>query len=95
MKGTRVSSPRIRIPNPRSKEDDPPQLHLTHAEQEKPNEVSGVVDTLSKLTVKEAELLSGRRKDQKANAASRKATGNDNWADRANSGDTHAERWLT
>jgi len=32
---------------------------------------------------------------QKAKAASRKATGNHNWADRAGNGDTHTERWLT
>ncbi len=49
----------------------PPQLHLTHAEQENPNEVSAVVDSLSKRTVREAEPPSGRRKDQKANAANR------------------------
>ncbi len=68
----------------------PHQLYLTHAEQENPNEVSVVVDTLSKLTARKAEPLSGRRKDQKANAASRKATGTNNWADRANDGNTHA-----
>ncbi len=70
-------------------------MHLTHAEQENPNEVSVVVDPLSKLTVKKAEPLSGERKDQKAKAASRKATENHNWADRANDGDTHVERRLT
>ena len=59
-------------------------MHLTHAEQENPNEVSEEVDTLSKPTARKVEFLSGSRKDQKANAASRKATGNHNWADRAN-----------
>jgi hypothetical protein len=78
--------------NPRSTEGYPRRLHLTHAEQENPNEVSVVVDPLSKPTARKAELLSGKRKDQKANAASRKATETDNWADRANDGDTHAER---
>jgi len=70
-------------------------LFLTHAEQDNPNEVSGVVDPLSKPTARKAELLSGSRKDQKANAASRKATGNHNWAERAGNGHTHAERRLT
>jgi len=58
-------------------------LYLTQAEQENPNEVLGLVDALSKLTARKAELFSGERKDQKANAASRKATGIHNWADRA------------
>jgi len=49
----------------------------------------------SKLTARKAEALSGSRKDQKAKAASQKATGNHNWADRANDGNTHAERRLT
>ena len=53
-------------------------MRLTHAEQENPNEVSEMVDTLSKLTVREAELFSGEGKDQKAKAASRKATGTHN-----------------
>jgi hypothetical protein len=70
-------------------------LDLAYVEQDNPNGVSGVVDPLSKLTVRKAELLSGRRKDQKANAASRKATEKHNWADRAKEGDTHAERRLT
>ena len=70
-------------------------MYLRHAEQENPNEVLGVVDPLSKPTVREAELPSGKRRDQKANAASRKATEIHNWADRANDGETHAERWLT
>lgn len=35
----------------------PPQLHLAHAQQDTPNEVSGAVDTLSKPTAREAELL--------------------------------------
>lgn len=73
----------------------PPRLHLTRAERGNPHEVLGVVDTLSKLTAREAELLSGNRKDQEAKAASRKATGIHNWADRAGNGDTHAERRLT
>jgi hypothetical protein len=73
----------------------PRQLHLIHAEQENPNEVSGADDPLSKSTAKKAEFLSGRRKDQKANAADRKGTGKDNWADRANDGGTHAEKRLT
>ena len=73
----------------------PPQLHLTHAERENPNEVSGAVDLLSKPTVKKAELFSGKGRDQEANAASRKATGNHNWADRAGNGKTHAEMLLT
>ena len=58
-------------------------MHLTQAEQENPNEVSVMVDTLSKPTARKAEHLSGRRKDQKAKAASRKAAGIHNWADRA------------
>jgi hypothetical protein len=73
----------------------PPQLHLTHAQRENPNEVSGAVDLLSKLTVKKAELFSGKRRDQEANAASRKATESHNWADRAGNGKTHAEKRLT
>ena len=48
-----------------------------------PNEVSAVVDMLSKPTARKAESLSGKRKDQEANAASRKVTGIHNWADRA------------
>ena len=64
----------------------PPQLSLTHAERENPNEVSGEVDILSKPTVKKAEVSSGKRRDQKAKAASRKATGIHNWADRAGKG---------
>jgi hypothetical protein len=63
--------------------------------QENPNEVSGMVDALSKPTARKAEALSGKRKDQKAKAASRKVTEMHNWADRANEGDTHAERRLT
>src|SRR5712692_430634 len=86
---------RKRIPSSRSKEGTPHRLFLTHAEQDNPNEVPGMVDTLGKPTAKKAELLSGRRKDQQANAASRKATGIHNWADRAGNGHTHAERWLT
>jgi hypothetical protein len=58
-------------------------LFLTHAEQDNPNEVSEMVDTLSKPTVRKVELLSGSRRDQEANAASRKATESHNWADRA------------
>ena len=73
----------------------PPQLSLTHVKRENPNEVSGVVDPPSKPTVKEAELFSGEGRDQEANAASRKATGNHNWADRAGNGKTHAQRRLT
>ncbi len=68
---------------------------LTHAERENPNEVSRAVDLVSKSPARKAELLSGRRKDQKAKAASRKATEIHNWADRAGNGDTHAERRLT
>ena len=73
----------------------PPQSYLTHAERENPHEVSGAVDILSKLTVRKAELFSGKRRDQEANAASRKATEIHNWADRAGNGKTHAERRLT
>ena len=73
----------------------PLQLHLTHAEQSNPNEVSGVVDTLSRLTARKTEFLSGKGKGQEAKAARRKATGTHNWADRAGNGDTHAERRLT
>lgn len=61
----------------------PPQLHLTHAEQDNPNEVWRAVDTPSKLTAREAELLGGRRKNQEAKAANRKGTEIHNWADRA------------
>jgi hypothetical protein len=64
-------------------------------EQDNPNEVSGEVDILSKPTEREAELLSGKGRDQEAKAASRKATGMHNWADRAGNGDTRAERRLT
>ena len=60
-----------------------------------PMRSQGLVDTLSRLTVRKAEALSGNRKDQKAKAARRKATGRDNWADRASDGNTHAERRLT
>ena len=61
----------------------PPQLYLTHAERGNPNEVSREVDTLSRLTARKIEVLSGKRKNQEAKAASRKATGIHNWADRA------------
>ena len=54
-----------------------------------------MVDALSKPTVRKAELFSGEGKDQEAKAASRKAAGMHNWADRAGSGNTHTERWLT
>jgi len=70
-------------------------LILAHAKQDNPNEVLGLVDALSKLTARKAELFSGEGRDQKANAASRKATEIHNWADRAGNGDTHAERRLT
>ena len=70
--------PQLRTPPSRSIEGYPPQLHLTHAERENPNEISKMVDALSKPTARKAELLSGKRKDQKAKAASRKATGKDN-----------------
>ena len=79
--GNRVPSGTDRMPSSRSTEDKPNSLYLTHVEQENPNEVLGEVDTLGKPTVRKAELLSGRRKDQKAKAASRKATGKDNWKD--------------
>jgi hypothetical protein len=74
---------RERIPRSRSKEGIPNRLYLTHAEQDNPNEVSEVVDTLSKPTARKAELFSGKGKGQEANAARRKATENHNWADRA------------
>ncbi|EFH86813.1 hypothetical protein Krac_8129 [Ktedonobacter racemifer DSM 44963] len=45
----------------------PPQLYLTHVERENPNEVSGVVDILSKPTVRKAELFSRKRKGQDVN----------------------------
>ena len=64
-------------------------------ERSNPNEVSEMVDTLSKLTARKVELLSGEGRDQEANAANRKATEIHNWADRAGNGDTHAERRLT
>ncbi|BCL83778.1 hypothetical protein ccbrp13_70740 [Ktedonobacteria bacterium brp13] len=83
------------IPSPRSKEGTPHQLYLTHAKQDNPNEVSEMVDALSKPTARKAELFSGKGRDQKANAASRKATGIHNWADRAGNGDTHAKKRLT
>jgi hypothetical protein len=44
---------------------------------------NGVSDGLSKRTARDAECSSGRKMLQKAKAASRKATGNHNWADRA------------
>jgi hypothetical protein len=53
------------------------------------------VDTPSKQTVRNVEILSGNRKDQKAKAARRKTTGTHNWADRASNGNTHTEKWLT
>src|SRR5437763_12951820 len=84
-----------RIPSSRSKEGTPHRLSLTHAERDIPNEVPGVVDTLGEPTARKAEILSGSRKDQEANAAIRKATGIHNWADRAGNGHTHAERRLT
>ena len=58
-------------------------MFLTHAEQDNPNEVSELVDTLSKPTTRKAEFFSGKGKDQEAKATSRKATGIHNWADRA------------
>ena len=70
-------------------------MSLTHAEQDNPNEVSEVVDTLSKPTARKAELFSGEGKVQEAKAARRKATGMHNWADRAGNGHTRAERRLT
>jgi hypothetical protein len=73
----------------------PPQLHLAHAERENPNGVSRAVDLLSKLTARKAEFFSGKRRDQEANAASRKATEIHNWADRAGNGKTRAEKRLT
>ncbi len=51
-------------------------MGLTHAERENPNEVSRAVDLVSKPTARKAELLSGRRKDQKANAANRSGNRN-------------------
>ena len=70
-------------------------MYLTHAEQENPHEVSEMVDALSKLTARKAEPFRGEGKDQEAKAASRKATERHNWADRAENGNTHAERRLT
>jgi len=51
-------------------------LYLTHAEQDNPNEVSEMVDALSKLTAREAELFSGEGKDQEAKAANRSGNRN-------------------
>jgi hypothetical protein len=70
-------------------------LYLAHAEQDNPNGVLELIDALSKPTARKAELFSGEGRDQKAKAASRKATGIHNWADKAGNGDTHAERRLT
>jgi hypothetical protein len=86
---------RERIPNPRSREGI-----LTDCISHMRNGVTPMrsqrqVDTLSRLTVRKAEVLSGNGKDQEAKAASRKATGRDNWADRADDGNTRAERRLT
>ncbi len=49
---------------------------LTQAEQDNPNEVLGLVDALSKLTARKAELFSGEGKDQKAKAANRSGNRN-------------------
>jgi hypothetical protein len=76
--GNRVLLSTDRMPSSRSTEDKPNSLHLAHVEQENPNEVLEEVDTLGKPTVRKAEFLSGRRKDQEAKAASRKTTGKDN-----------------
>ena len=84
-----------RIPSSRSKGGNPHQLYLLHVERGNPNEVSTEVDMLSTLTAKKAELLSGTGRIKKRIAASRKGTERDNWADRANDGDTRAERRLT
>jgi len=67
-------------------------LDLTRVERGNPNGVSG---NLSKPTARKAEVSSGHKMPQQAKAASRKATGIHNWADRAGNGDTHAERRLT
>jgi hypothetical protein len=58
-------------------------LSLNHAKRSNPNEVSGEVDTLSKPTAREAELLSGNGKDQEAKAVSRKVMEIHNQTDRA------------
>ena len=55
-------------------------MDLTRVERGNPN---GVSEFLSKRTVRDAELSSGRKMLQEAKAASRKATGMHNWADRA------------
>ncbi len=84
-----------RIPSPRSIEGILPSCISHMRNVTTPMRVSGVVDLLSKPTVRKAEFFSGKRRDQEANAASRKATEIHNWADRAGNGKTHAERRLT
>jgi len=56
----------------------PPRTYLFNVKLGNPNEVSEVVDLLSRPTAREAEFLSGNGKDQKAKAASRKAIGRHN-----------------
>ncbi len=74
IRGTDTQSPQSRR--------HPHHWYLNHAERSHPNEVSGVVDTLSKPTAKEAELLRGNGRDQEAKAVSRKAMGMHNQTDR-------------
>jgi hypothetical protein len=50
----------------------PPRSHLTHAERGNP----AVVHQTGKLTVREAQFLSGHRMSREANASRRKAKGN-------------------
>lgn len=74
-----LSSPSVKTPRPRSKGNTLTQSHLKDAERGNPDGVPN----MGKPTVRNAELSSGRRKSREAKAASRKATGNHNWADRA------------
>jgi hypothetical protein len=80
LMGGRIMRANTQLPQQRR---HPPQSHLTHAERDNPNEVWREVETSSKSTARKTELLSGKGRGQEANAASRKATGIHNWADRA------------
>ena len=54
-----------------------------------------MVETLSKRTVKKAEILSGTGRIKKRRLPAERQQEKNNWADRAKEGNTHTERWLT
>ena len=87
--GSRACQTALRTPTPRSIGDTHPGCISRVQNVEIPME-SQVI--LSKQTARDAELSSGNKMPQEVKAASRKATGMHNWADRAGNGDTHAER---